>query len=105
MLEVIAKTLGRLIMSGLTLMAWHAYNRYAGSSTGEHDAFSAMEYAAAVLLVWSAYPVLVRVAGPDDDSLHRQAALAQSTLEDFKTPAAQPAQLLPDSPSAGQSRM
>ncbi|WP_213955693.1 hypothetical protein [Variovorax sp. dw_954] len=82
MLEVIAKTLGRLVMSGLLLVAWHAYKRHAdGSSSGDIDAWNAMEYGAAFLLVWAAYPVLARFAGPDAEKLQQQAAMPEAAWE------------------------
>jgi len=81
MLEVIAKTLGRAVMSGLLLVAWNAYLRYAGGDASDLDPSSAMGYVAALLLVWSAYPLLARFAGPDAEKLQQQAALPEAAWE------------------------
>jgi hypothetical protein len=81
MLEVIARTLGRGLVSGLLLVAWNAYHRHAGGSPGDLDPSSAMGYVAALLLVWSAYPLLARFAGPDADKLQQQAAMPEAAWE------------------------
>ncbi|MEJ8848765.1 hypothetical protein [Variovorax rhizosphaerae] len=81
MLELVAKSLGRMVMSGLLLVAWNAYNRYIGWTSGDLDASSAIEYAAALLLVWSAWPVLARFAGPDTEKLQQQAAMPEAAWE------------------------
>ncbi|MEJ8853970.1 hypothetical protein WKW79_05290 [Variovorax robiniae] len=81
MLEVIAKTLGRAVMSGLLLVGWNAYHRYVGGSSGDLDPSSAMGYVAALLLVWSAYPLLARFAGPDTEKLQQQAAMPEAAWE------------------------